>query len=148
MAKRRVTIKRAAFNKILNGYIEAALWSSTDNADESGGEPLDKNYSPSDVAASSVRSMKKDIVKFLRGNAKVIDKYTHHRKYKNEDGTIWEHLGHDLWLDRNGHGTGFWDRDYDGHDEIGEALHEGAKILGSSDMYVGDDGKIYVSPER
>ena len=23
----------------------------------------------------------------------------------------WRQVGHDLWLTRNGHGTGFWDRD-------------------------------------
>lgn len=29
----------------------------------------------------------------------------------------WAQAGHDLWLTRNGHGTGFWDRDNDTYGE-------------------------------
>ncbi len=138
----------AHVDAVLDGYIEAALWSSNDESDESGGEPLDRNYSPSDVATSSVRSMRRDIIKFLRANKAAVSAYVTHREYNRNEGSIWHYLGHDLWLDRNGYGTGFWDRDYDGHDEIGEKLHEAAKKLGSSDLYVGDDGKVYASPEK
>jgi hypothetical protein len=56
-----------------------------------------------------------------------------------------EQLGHDLWLTRNGHGTGFWDRD-----EIPEhrrqRLTQVAKVFGSCDIYIGDyDDKIYLT---
>jgi len=38
-------------------YIEAALWSSTDNSDESGGQPLDENYDISDIAPETLQQM-------------------------------------------------------------------------------------------
>src|SRR6266700_7290935 len=118
---------------MLHGYITTALWSSTDNSDESGGEPLDANYGPSDIAASSLKSMRKDVVKFVRANKKALAEYAEHLQYKGEDGVYFS-AGHDLWLTRNGHGAGFWDRDYGGRDDIGEKLTAGAKKLGQSDM--------------
>jgi NAD/NADP transhydrogenase alpha subunit len=56
-------------------------------------------------------------------------------------GTIKQH-GHDFWLTRNGHGAGFWDR---GYGEIGRKLTDAAHAWGSSDIYIGDDGKLYIS---
>ena len=56
-------------------------------------------------------------------------------RYTNE-----ERLGHDFWLTRNGHGAGFWDR---GLGELGQKLTEATKTFGTSDLYIGDDGKIY-----
>ena len=50
--------------------------------------------------------------------------------------------GHDFWLTRNGHGTGFWDRD-----ELGEErdlLSDGARGMGACDAYEGDDGLLYL----
>lgn len=38
-------------------------------------------------------------------------------------------LGHDLWLTRNGHGAGFWDRDFE-HKDIFTAL---ARAQGAHD---------------
>ena len=42
-------------------------------------------------------------------------------------------LGHDLWLTRNGHGAGFWDR---GLGELGERLSEAARSLGEAYAFV------------
>jgi hypothetical protein len=50
--------------------------------------------------------------------------------------------GADFWLTRNGHGAGFWDRGLGKH---GEDLTKAAKAYGSSDAYVGDDGKLYLT---
>lgn len=133
----------AHVDDVLHGYITAALWSTNDESDESGGEPLDKNYGPSDVDPATVRKMRADIVKFLRENKKAVNAYTTHRQHSREHGNVWEYLGHDLWLSRNGHGTGFWDRNYDGEDWIGEQLDKAAHKLGESYLYVGDDGRIY-----
>ena len=54
-------------------------------------------------------------------------------------------LGHDLWLTRNGHGAGFWDRGY-GPD--GDRLTELCKPMGSDDAYIGDDGTIHLTSEE
>jgi hypothetical protein len=47
--------------------------------------------------------------------------------------------GHDLWLTRQGHGTGFWDRgdaynDLDSGYDFADMLTQGAKTLGHSDI--------------
>jgi hypothetical protein len=55
---------------------------------------------------------------------------------------------HDLWLTRNGHGAGFWDGDYRDREtgiDIGQKLTELAKTYSSVDVYVGDDGQIYLT---
>lgn len=52
--------------------------------------------------------------------------------------------GHDLWLTRNGHGTGFWDRMPYGYTRIGEMLSHYARQMGEQYVSVGDDGWIYL----
>jgi hypothetical protein len=60
-----------------------------------------------------------------------------------------ERLAHDLWLTRNGHGAGFWDRkftygeDGDPIPELGDELTALAEALGTVDVYKGDDGRAY-----
>lgn len=46
-----------------------------------------------------------------------------------------EQAGHDFWLSRNGHGTGFWDRDsYYYKDCIRDWLQRRAETFGESDV--------------
>jgi len=49
--------------------------------------------------------------------------------------------GHDFWLTRNGHGSGFWDGDWS--EPYGEMLSNGSKAYGEFQIYLGDDGLIY-----
>lgn len=116
----------------LRSYIECALWSSMDNADESGGEPLDANYGPDDIADEALESMREDVTDFLQACW--------------DDGLDLssieaDQIGHDLWLTRNHHGAGFWDR---GLGDLGDELTKRAHAYGSSDIYVGDDGLLYL----
>lgn len=53
------------------------------------------------------------------------------------------HAGHDFFLTRNGHGTGFWDRD-DVPEWARKALTAAAKATGEVNVYFGDDGKLYL----
>ena len=128
-------------------YLVCALWSSTDNSDESGGEPFDANYDLSDIAFSSLLSLRRefgDFVKYASGESfpdeteNLLEKYCAEMG-KNEWSAI-EQFAHDFWLTRNGHGAGFWDR---GLGKLGNELSEMAKTYGTSDVYLGDDGKIY-----
>ena len=111
------------------GYITTALWSSTDNSDETGGEPLDKNYDISDIDAETIMQMIRDVEDFVADNQQLLA----------ESGLSRGRIGHDLWLNRNGHGAGFWD---EGLGEVGERLSAAAHALGSYDLYVDDDGYI------
>ena len=114
-------------------YIECALWASTDNADETGGEPLDANYGPDDMADETREQMAADVADF----AAYVER-------EGIDRSAWTdaQFGHDFWLTRNRHGAGFWDR---GHGEAGDALMQAAHTYGETDLYVGDDGRLYLA---
>jgi len=109
-------------------YIEAALWSSMDNADDQGGDPLDANFGLRDIAPETLAAIKHDCEAFQRDHAEDI-------------GGDLERAGHDFWLTRCGHGCGFWDGDWP--EDIGKRLTEASHVYGSVDLYVGDDELIY-----
>lgn len=117
---------------IIGAYIECALWSSTDQSDESGGNPLDDNYSPDDLAPEARASMLADCDDFLD--------YCDREGIELTTGNA-DMIGHDFWLTRNHHGAGFWDR---GLGALGNKLTDIAHSYGESYVYVGDDGRLYV----
>lgn len=111
-------------------YLEAALWSSMDNADDTGGEPLDANYSVEDIAPETLAQMVTDCAEFQGIYSALLAEIDPIQ------------AGHDFWLTRNRHGAGFWDR---GLGELGDKLTNAAHTFGDFDLYVGDDGLIYGS---
>ncbi len=119
--KRELTLQ---IDRILDAYIECALWSSTDESTESGGYPLDANYGPEDLTRKCRAEMRRDIRSFL--------------EYCQETGIDLSSIrdsmiGYDFWLTRNGHGAGFWDR---GLGDLGDQLTKAAKTFGAADLYV------------
>lgn len=131
-------LSHAVIDEALDAYIETALWSSHDESDESGGEPMDKNYGPGDIASETLREMRKEVRDFMESNAETIRK----AEIDESNWSRWARAGHDFWLTRNGHGAGFWDGDWMPR-SIGDKLTKASKPYGSVDLYVGDDGKIY-----
>lgn len=124
--------------KVLNdtftwAYIDCALWASNDESDERGGRPLNENYGIDGFAEEALAKMIADCEKFKEENRTDI-----------EDGLGYNAAGYDFWLTRCGHGCGFWDGDWP--EEIGERLTEASNKFGKCDIYVGDDGLLYVSP--
>lgn len=122
-------------------YIIAALWSTTDNSDESGGSPLDENYSIEDIAPESIARIIEDCKDFQESNAELLAQAYELYNWHPDAPTPECSAGHDFWLTRNHHGAGFWDRGFPG--ELGQALTISAHSYGSYDLYVGDDGMIY-----
>lgn len=120
-------ISEDRINEVLDNYMIAALWSSTDMDTD---EPLDANYSVSDIAPNTKIQMYKDVKKFMEDNLDAIE----------ESGSSDEQLGHDLWLSRNGHGAGFFDR---GYGDVGDKLQDAASDMKGADLEVGDDGLIH-----
>jgi len=117
-------------DKFTRGYIECIMWSSTDDE----GDPLDMTYIAEDIAPEALKRIIKDCQEFQAENADLLSKYyCYHRP---ED-----YAGHDFWLTRNGHGAWFRDR---GLGAPGEKLSTAARTRGSCDIYVGDDGRLYV----
>lgn len=125
------------------GYLTCALWSSNDESDSSGGNPLDQSYTLEDIAPASVAKAEADCRAF-RNEMISLDDREAYDAAMNRPGE-WsgaEHMGHDFWLTRNGHGAGFWDR---GLADLGDRLSTLAKTFGECDAYLGDDGTIYLS---
>lgn len=121
------SVSDSRVDEVLNHYVGTALWITDDENDE----PLNTNYSMSDIDEKLLSSMRADIKKFISENEKEI----------KESGMSDDDLGHDLWLTRNHHGSGFWDRNYD--EDISEKLTKAAHELKGTDLYVGDDNKIH-----
>lgn len=109
----------------LEAYIKAALWSSTDDNDK----PLDDNYTVADISGELLDQMIEDCGNFM-AKADLPEE-------------LLAQAGHDFWLTRNGHGTGFWDK----AEVYGEQQAEDLTIMAEAykvvDLYVGDDGRIY-----
>ncbi len=123
------------------GYIECALWSTNDNSDPSGGEPLYKNYDISDLSEKSLAEIIAECADFQQAQAE--DLALAYELYTGtSDGASAEAWGgHNFWLTKNGHGTGWWDR---GLGKVGDRLTEAAHVYSSTDIYVGDDGKLHI----
>jgi hypothetical protein len=120
---------------MLDAYITAALWSSNDESDDNGGEPFDANYDSSDLADEARAKMAEDCKAFATANAATIAKCIGQGKCD------WARAGHDFWLNRNGHGCGFWDGDWPKVE--GKILDDACDAFGECYLYLGDDGKIY-----
>ena len=121
----------------VDSYIEAALWSTNDESDESGGEPLDQNYDSSDIAEETEDEMVADCKQFLDKAWSLLEEAP-----DEIDGyPKIEMAGYDFWMTRNGHGVGFWESEWP--KSIGEKLTKLSKRFGTYNLYVGDDGKIY-----
>lgn len=110
-----------------------------------GSFPGDMNFG--DLAPSALRGIIADCTKFQADNAEALA-----IAYDcTADGLAYseERAGHDFWLNRNGHGAGFWGRDFRGDDgtknaTIGDTLSVACKTCGTADVYLGDDNKIYI----
>lgn len=121
-------------DKFTRGYIDCALWSSTDEE----GKPLDKNFDISDLAPECLTRMIDDCAKFQEQNGELLTSEHYNFAVKYD---ISEYAGHDFWLTRNRHGAGFWDGDW--VSPAGDRLTVAAHNFGECDLYVGDDRKIY-----
>lgn len=149
-----------ALDSFTQGYIEALFWTETepgtirqDDVDESEADPAIRHlrfWNPeidsslpgdvgfSDLAPETLQAIIGDCRDFQESNADNLE-----LAYLSESVNYDEsRAGHDFWLTRNGHGAGFWDR---GLGTVGDQLTKMAKPYGSSDAYLGDDGRIYVT---
>ena len=112
-------------------YIIAALWSTTNpSVDEGDDTSLEQSgYTLSDIPRELFESMREDCLDFQESNSEDL---------KNAGDE--EQNGHDFWLTREGHGTGFWDR---GYKQVGAALTSASKAYGSgSDEFYQHDWDI------
>lgn len=115
----------------VRAYFECALWASTDDY----GQALDRSYNIDDIAAADVEAAADFVRDFITENRADIDAAIAHPTVRY----TMESVGHDLWLTRNRHGAGFWDR---GLGEIGDRLTKAAHAAGESTLYVNDSNRL------
>jgi len=107
---------------MLDSYIEAAIFTAEEELGSEG-----------------------DLESYINNDSK-IDAYTDIRDFVNAAGSLLNNIdpsqiGHDLWLTRNGHGAGFWDR---GLGDVGEKLSQIASKMGERNVFWDDEGKISI----
>lgn len=131
----------ASLDTFTRAYLECALWSSNDESTPQGGEPLDANYSLLDFAPEAIESAVADCARFQAENAADIE----------AAGLDSARAGLYFWLNRNGHGSGFWDEkmesagDPDSECQACDRLSEASEKFGEVNPYLGDDKQIYFS---
>jgi hypothetical protein len=119
----------SALLEMVASYAETALWSSAE-FDEGGnmGAALDDTYGADDIDSDAFAEMISDCESFRDCHADLLG-----------DVDPWA-AGHNLWLARNGHGSGFFDSDAEHADELQRA----AKPYGPVGLYA-DGGKVHAS---
>lgn len=105
---------------VVDAYIECALWADLPEGD--------KHVA---LHPSAYKKCLEDVNLFLKAvtDAGIVLTLTD------------DEVGHDFWLTRNHHGTGFWDR---GLGELGAKLSEIAQTFRELSPVVGDDGYTYI----
>lgn len=117
-----------AQHPMVQAYLVAALWTSNDEENEQGGNPLDENYTIADIAPDSIQQAIEDCSKFFLENMDDLN-------------CNLEQVGHDFWLTRNHHGAGFWDGDWG--KERGDRLTKSSHSYKELSPMVGDDNLIH-----
>lgn len=132
----------------VRGYVECALWSSTDDE----GSPLDGSKYADDPTPELRAKLAAHVHAFALAHPILC------REALNLDGYSAARLGHDLWLTRNGHGAGFgdrgrlsgvpvpsvWGRAVYAADDLADALTQAAQMMGECHLAVGDDGRVCI----
>jgi hypothetical protein len=109
----------------------AALWSTTTTVEGADYENLDDAFTADDITGEAETKLVELIDNFFDLAGDLL----------NDVPLTDEQIGHDIVLTTNRHGAGFWDR---GLGELGEKLSDCARSLGGYELYVGDDGTLYV----
>ncbi len=110
-------------------YLECASWASGPITDSEGTEH--ESGDGFEFAGEAFEAARADVSDFCMSQQSLIDAL----------GLPAVQVGHDFFLNRNRHGAGFWDRD---NGAMGDALSDAAKVYGSADVYLGDDGYLYL----
>jgi hypothetical protein len=136
-------------NPSLRQLAVTLLWSENDNADESGGKPLDANYTPEDIDADSLQELSRRFQSFVEEAEKLItekvgDNWSSIDDFYTGSANSEYQTEHDFILTANGHGCGFWEEG-DWPKEVGEILTKLARKHSEIHADVGNDGKIYLN---
>jgi hypothetical protein len=110
-------------NKMTDAYLEAVRFTN----EECG----DADFSDADFSPLALSQAFRDCRDLMWANSDLIRK-------ENET-----QAGYDLWLTRNCHGSGFWDKPEVWGKVGSDILTRCAHSMGPRDVYIGDDGLLY-----
>lgn len=114
-------------DKFLAGYIGCALWSTTDCRDADGNDTYSLDDEFDDVSEACRAAMRSDCDDFISSQRQNLMWFK-----ARTDADDWR-LGFLFWLNREGHGSGFWDETNGG--AAGEKLSEASTPYGSFDLF-------------
>ena len=153
-----ITINGALLRDVTVSYLDTILWAETVSLPVPEEElvydcmdvdedhplhgvmecaPLDDHFGLDDFTEDALRKAEKDVSDFFDqlDDAGLLDRAN---RFADDN-----RIAYDFWLTRQGHGSGFWDGDYDDDDDcVGAELTEVAKEFGECYTWVGDDGRI------
>ncbi len=116
-------------DRFTRGYVHGALWSSTDE----NGEPFDRRFDSGDISLETLASMASDCGRFQTENDSDLREASELDEFR---------AGVLFWLNRNRHGSGFWD-ETSIPQPIRDRLSDAAHAFGEVDLYIGDDGMVW-----
>lgn len=118
----------------LQGYIGAALWSTTDSRDEEGNDTYSLDEEFSEVSEACKAAMLSDCADFVDTQRELLE------QFKDETGADDWRLGFLFWLNREGHGSGFWDEKIGC--ESGDKLSDACRPYGEFPLYGDFDAMV------
>lgn len=159
-------LTESEIKQIMNGYLEAALWTEEENLKDMGNSEEDYDFDDDDEdedesEIDKIIRMQKDlkskgIDSFSKDHItpdSLIQAYLDIKQFiksagveavneaVNENGL--ERLGHDIWLTRNRHGSGFFDYTYENENILMNAAHNLKEVY----IYIDDEGMLRFSNE-
>lgn len=108
------------------GMLTSALWTLSDD----DGNPVGDDLTVDNFDPATRAELRGDLAVFLLTNVEDLE----------DSGLSANQIGHNFWLTRNGHGTGFWDR---GIGEAGVRLSEACKAFRDYYLDLDSDGLVY-----
>ena len=114
---------------IVDGYLDALFFTEEGVHEDEYGNDTMEDKTLSDIDNDTKVEIEKEVEWFVNSAGDVFEELSD------------DQIGHDFWLTRNGHGSGFFERINDS--ENLETIEELCNILGTVGTYVGDDGKIH-----
>ena len=136
---------KAQIETITKHYLIAMLWTMPGgDASENPGESI----ALCDLPLETIQQATNDVEAFVSACGAIFDMamacYDDGYGQHLGAGSAEAAYGHDFALTRNGHGTGFWDRDNEGLPRVlGEALTRVCKGFQERNLYIGDNGMAY-----
>ncbi len=119
------------YDEFTRAYMEAMLWAESDD----NGDSFSSNYDVTDFSEEALATIRTDCAHFQEAaNLSTID--------ETDMQDVEVMAGHDFWLTRVGHGSGFWDGDWP--ESLGAELTELSEKFGEQYIYAGDDGELYI----